>query len=193
MKDNIETYGSTPDLIYKILASTGPISEIRLIAILYLIDHKHYARHNEQLTDLDWKIGHGGPYIDNEQLEKILICDKLIRREMKKSEYGGEKLIWSTKGVNYADKAQIVNDVLLATKPLYHNELMKIVFATGPVSKSLRHGPIDFTKKSNLDEIKNTILNMVEEEKSDINKYGFIILMTVIVVFLVFILISSKG
>jgi hypothetical protein len=122
------------------------LSKARLTKMVYLTDWKSAIDRGEQLTDIEWKFNHYGPYVqdvvntarDNKEFDVISTSapygswKELIRL----------KVLGSYGSLTARDKA-ILNHIVDSTAPLSWDDFMRLVYSTYPVISRTRGETLD--------------------------------------------------
>lgn len=127
----------------------APISTIRLVKLLYLIDSEYYRRHREHLTGIDWIKYHYGPYfMALPEIIKSLGID-LETREIETERGRGFTFRTleeqSLRGIVDSSTEILINRVIKRWANEDTSELLRNVYETLPVKHSQFNEPLDFT------------------------------------------------
>lgn len=113
----------------------------RLNKLVYLSDWKSSIDNGKQLTPIEWKFNHYGPYVDD--IEIIIGFDDRISINREQNYYGNEKHLVKLDDnkdfvePNDEDK-KIIDFVINVTKGLNWNEFINAVYSTYPIKNSDR-------------------------------------------------------
>ncbi|MDY5186050.1 Panacea domain-containing protein [Helicobacter trogontum] len=137
---------------YFIKNSKIVLSKGRLNKLIYLADWKNCLEHNEQLTTIQWKFNHYGPYVDeiqnvigNDSKKRIVITNKI-------NYFGSTKYELSVKKDDFippTEQQKAVLDLILqVTNNLNWSDFINLVYSTYPIKVSIRGEIMDLVKLS---------------------------------------------
>lgn len=117
------------------------LSKGRLNKLIYLCDWKSSIDNGVQLTPIEWKFNHYGPYVD--EIETAIVFDDRISINVKQNYYGSAKhLVTLDKDEGFSEPnnkdKSIIDFIIEATKSLYWNEFINAVYSTYPIKNSER-------------------------------------------------------
>ena len=138
--------------VIKNYPSPEELSKARLNKIIYLIDWKNALEHDSQMTDIEWKFNHYGPYV--ERIENELRSDSRFKIENTINIYGGQKNIISLWEDRYfiepnEHEREIIDFIIEKTRRLFWNDFINLVYSTYPI----------------ISQEKGSVLNLVELSK----------------------------
>lgn len=112
------------------------LSKARLNKIIYLIDWKNSLEYDLQMTDIEWKFNHYGPYVD--RIENELRSDSRFKIENTINFYGGQKNIISLlKDKNFTEpnecEREIIDFIIDKTRRLFWSDFINLVYSTYPI------------------------------------------------------------
>lgn len=122
--------------ILKVYPHAKELSKARLNKIIYLIDWKSALEHEKQLTEIDWKFNHYGPYVNI--IEETILSDDRFNIKSTTNIYGNEKNIIEIiqdKDFNQpTEKEQeIIDFVIEKTRKFYWDKFINLVYSTYPI------------------------------------------------------------
>lgn len=122
--------------ILKVYPHATELSKARLNKIIYLIDWKSALEHEEQLTSIEWKFNHYGPYVKT--IEEIIQNDDRFQIVSTTNFYGNEKnLIEIIDDKNFSDpteeEQEIIDFIIEKTKKFYWDKFINLVYSTYPI------------------------------------------------------------
>ena len=127
------------DLVKYILENypyPNELSKARLNKVIYLIDWKSVLINNKQLTNIEWKYNHYGPYVD--VIKKQIQADSRFKIDNTTNFYGNPKeLIVLIEDNGFSspneDEKQVIDFVIEKTKKYNWNDFIKLVYSTYPI------------------------------------------------------------
>ncbi|MBZ7930933.1 Panacea domain-containing protein [Campylobacter molothri] len=137
---------------YFIKNSKTVLSKGRLNKLIYLVDWKNCLDNNEQLTAIQWKFNHYGPYVDeiqdtieNDSKKRITITNKTNYFRSVKYELSIKKddFISPTK-----QQKKVLDLILQITDNLNWSDFINLVYSTYPIKVSIRGEIMDLVKLS---------------------------------------------
>lgn len=125
------------------------LSKARLTKMVYLADWKFAIDHHKQITDIQWKFNHFGPYVDD--VHRVALEDPDFKVVSEVNPYGNLKeriaLKGSPKPVELPQNVKATLDhVIEQTKPLNWDSFIKLVYSTYPVLSGERGARLDLIK-----------------------------------------------
>lgn len=137
---------------YFIKNSKTVLSKGRLNKLIYLADWKNCLDNNEQLTSIQWKFNHYGPYVDeiqdiieNDNKKRITIADKI-------NYFGSVKYELSVKKDDFISptkqQKKVLDLILQITDNLNWSDFINLVYSTYPIKVSIRGEIMDLVKLS---------------------------------------------
>ncbi len=118
------------------------LSDARLNKTLYLADWKSCIQRGQQVTDLQWKFNHYGPYVD--QILQEASANQNIEVLTSNNMYGSKKKVIRlrdkniTLDISHLDKT-ILDEVIRISSSLNFKELIDLVYSTYPVMSQPRN------------------------------------------------------
>lgn len=124
----------------------GELSKARVTKMVYLADWKAALDEGEQITDIQWKFHHYGPWTDD-VVDKARSAPEL-EVEVTENLYGDFKeLIQATPDASWdsldEEDMEILDHVIDETAPLYWNAFIKLIYSTYPILASDRYSDLD--------------------------------------------------
>lgn len=112
------------------------LSKARLNKIIYLIDWKYVLTYGKQLTNIEWKYNHYGPYVDI--IKEKILSDSRFKIDNTTNFYGNPKeLITLAEDYGFIDPSEnekdIIDFVIEKTKKYNWNDFIKLVYSTYPI------------------------------------------------------------
>lgn len=137
---------------YFIKNSKIVLSKGRLNKLIYLADWKNCLNNNEQLTDIQWRFNHYGPYVDeiqdiieNDSEKRIVITDKM-------NYFGSIKYELSIKKDDFVSptkqQKEVLDLILQITNNLNWSDFINLVYSTYPIKVSIRGEIMNLVKLS---------------------------------------------
>jgi len=142
------------------------LSKARLTKMVYLCDWRASIQLGRQITDIEWKFNHYGPYVDD--IYATALSDTDFEIEYTQNFFGnGKEIIHVNKNASFSslntkDK-EIADYVIEKTAPMYWEMFIKLVYSTYPILSQERYTKLDLpllaeeykkiSKKYELDEI----------------------------------------
>lgn len=123
------------------------LSKARITKMLYLADWRASITTGSQLTSINWRFNHYGPYVDD-ALEVAGRSD-LLKVEETANMYGQPKTLLSRSGkaVEFSElrrgDREILDHVIKSTRDLYWNDFIELVYKTYPVATGERGAVLD--------------------------------------------------
>ncbi|BDB67474.1 hypothetical protein Hc94105_1697 [Helicobacter cinaedi] len=122
------------------------LSKARLNKIIYLIDWKNTLEYGSQMTDIQWKFNHYGPYVD--RIENELRGDSRFKIENTLNIYGSPKNIVSLcEDNNFIDpnarEKEIIDFIIDKTRKLLWNDFINLVYSTYPIISQEKGSMLD--------------------------------------------------
>jgi len=122
--------------ILKVYPHATELSKARLNKIIYLIDWKSALEHEKQLTEIDWKFNHYGPYVNI--IEETILDDNRFNIRCTTNIYGNEKNIIEIKDdrdfIEPIQKEQeIIDFIIEKTRKFYWDKFINLVYSTYPI------------------------------------------------------------
>lgn len=131
------------DQVLRYIVKNYPIPEeltkTRTTKLVYLVDWEMAKRKHRQLTDIEWKFDHFGPFVSD--VYDAADEDKELSIVKKQSAFGTTKYIVQSKNdrerLEYPDLDRetqaIIDDVIDKTRNLYWNGFIEYVYDTYPI------------------------------------------------------------
>jgi uncharacterized protein YwgA len=123
------------------------LSKARLTKLVYLADWEASKRKGSQITSIKWYFHNFGPYVDD--VTEEVSRDSRFNIVEALNFYGDKKTTIILKE-NVRDRnnlpaptVEILNKVIEETRSMYWNEFINHVYATPPVSNSVRYSELD--------------------------------------------------
>jgi hypothetical protein len=122
--------------ILKVYPHAEELSKARLNKIIYLIDWKSALEHDKQLTNIDWKFNHYGPYVNI--IEESILNDNRFNIRSTINIYGNKKNIIEIRDdrdfMEPTEKDQeIIDFVIEKTRKFYWDKFINLVYSTYPI------------------------------------------------------------
>ncbi|MDT9490430.1 Panacea domain-containing protein [Streptococcus mutans] len=154
---------SIVDQVLRYIVKNYPIPEeltkTRTTKLVYLVDWEMAKRKKKQLTNIQWKFDHFGPFVSD--VYDAADKDKELSIVKKTSAFGTTKYIVQAKNdkeqLDYPDldsEAQvIIDEVIDKTKNLYWNGFIEYVYDTYPIKHIQRYNNLDLVQLANEEEL----------------------------------------
>ncbi|ACL05172.1 conserved hypothetical protein [Desulfatibacillum aliphaticivorans] len=117
------------------------LSKARFTKMFYLADWKNSVDHGHQLTDIEWRFNHYGPYVEDivNQLKTLPDFEIISTQNI----FGGFKEIVRLKDMNSKenlsrDEKEVLDFVIQKTSRLNWRQFINMVYSTFPVANSTR-------------------------------------------------------
>lgn len=115
------------------------LSKARLNKIIYLIDWKSAMVTGEQMTDIQWKFNHFGPYVKT--IEDLIDQDNRFKIDKTLNYYGNKKFLVSMTQNNGFDQPSeqeknIIDSIIEITQPMTWSAFIHSVYSTYPIRVS---------------------------------------------------------
>jgi uncharacterized protein YwgA len=126
------------------------LSKARLTKMVYLADWKAALDFGRQITPINWRFHHFGPYVDD--VHQIALSDPAFVVKSETNYYGNLKerieLVKpaETLVALHDWEKDILNHVIVETKPLNWDSFIKLVYSTYPVLSGVRGHYLDLLK-----------------------------------------------
>lgn len=128
------------------------LSKARLNKIVYLVDWKNTLVYGTQMTDIQWKFNHYGPYVDRIELE--LRQDKRFDILNTTNLYGHKKeVVVLSSSINNAsfiepneNEKAIIDFIIEKTRRLNFSEFINLVYSTYPIISQEKGSDLDLAK-----------------------------------------------
>jgi hypothetical protein len=128
------------------------LSKARLTKMVYLADWKAALDHGRQITDIDWRFHHFGPYVDD--VHRTALEDPAFVVKLERNYYGNLK-----ERIELVDPSRtmvtlhqwekdIFKHVINETKPLNWNAFIKLVYSTYPILSGSRGARLNLVESS---------------------------------------------
>lgn len=122
--------------ILKVYPHAKELSKARLNKIIYLIDWKSALEHEKQLTQIDWKFNHYGPYVNI--IEETILSDDRFNIKSTTNIYGNEKnIIEIIQDKDFSEptekEQEIIDFVIEKTRKFYWDKFINLVYSTYPI------------------------------------------------------------
>ena len=122
--------------ILKVYPHAKELSKARLNKIIYLIDWKSALEHEKQLTEIDWKFNHYGPYVNI--IEETILSDDRFNIKSRTNIYGNEKnIIEIIQDKDFSEptekEQEIIDFVIEKTRKFYWDKFINLVYSTYPI------------------------------------------------------------
>ncbi|MEM5557392.1 Panacea domain-containing protein [Aliarcobacter cryaerophilus] len=122
--------------ILKVYPHSKELSKARLNKIIYLIDWKFTLEHEKQLTQIDWKFNHYGPYVNI--IEETILSDDRFNIKSTTNIYGNEKnIIEIIQDKDFSEptekEQEIIDFVIEKTRKFYWDKFINLVYSTYPI------------------------------------------------------------
>lgn len=124
----------------------GDLSDARLTKMVYLADWKSALDRKQQMTQIDWKFNHYGPYV--EDVVRLALFDQDFNVEATNNMFGGYKKLISLKrdfaftSITPEDET-VLKHVIDTTSKLTWDSFIKLVYSTLPVVLSEKGSQLD--------------------------------------------------
>ena len=141
------------DQVLRYIVKNYPIPEeltkTRTTKLVYLVDWEMAKRKHRQLTDIEWKLDHFGPFVYDAADE-----DKELSIVKKQSAFGTTKYIVQSKNdrerLEYPDLDRetqaIIDDVIDKTRNLYWNGFIEYVYDTYPIKHVQKYNHLNLVQ-----------------------------------------------
>lgn len=122
------------------------LSKARLTKMIYLADWKSVLDRGEQLTEIRWRFHHYGPWSD--KVVAVARSSRRFRIEATENYYGGAKEVVAADPELETprltpDEVETIDHVIDATRTLYWEDFIKLVYSTYPIVASHRYVDLD--------------------------------------------------
>lgn len=122
--------------ILKVYPHAKELSKARLNKIIYLIDWKSALENEKQLTEIDWKFNHYGPYVNI--IEETILSDDRFNIKSTTNIYGNEKnIIEIIQDKDFSEptekEQEIIDFVIEKTRKFYWDKFINLVYSTYPI------------------------------------------------------------
>lgn len=122
--------------ILKVYPHAKELSKARLNKIIYLIDWKSALEHEKQLTEINWKFNHYGPYVNI--IEETILSDDRFNIKSTTNIYGNEKnIIEIIQDKDFSEptekEQEIIDFVIEKTRKFYWDKFINLVYSTYPI------------------------------------------------------------
>lgn len=145
------------DILFYILANypehrSGDLSNTRVSEIVYLADWKHVLDHGRQISNIKWRIGNYGPYV-----EDIINLAKEERNlfSIKESAnyFGNKKYLISLITKDFrpslaSSERGALEHTLKQTGGLNFEDFVRLVYSTYPVANSEKYTQLDLSAQA---------------------------------------------
>lgn len=126
------------------------LSKARLAKIIYLADWRAAIERGEQITDVQWKFNHYGPYVDD-ILETAERDNKRFKVVNTLNMYGNPKDVIKLKEASgktelSAQDKEDINFIIEKTRRLYWKDFINLVYSTYPVLSQEKQTVLDLPK-----------------------------------------------
>lgn len=131
---------TTRDAVAYLIANyphKGELSKARVTKMVYLADWKAALDHGRQITPINWRFHHFGPYVDD--VHQMALDDSAFRVRVETNYYGKRKerieLVEPQETLVSLQEweKQILNHVIGTTKALNWDAFIKLVYSTYPI------------------------------------------------------------
>jgi hypothetical protein len=144
--NNISAY------IIKHYPKPNELSKARLNKIIYLIDWKNVLTTHTQMTSIEWKYNHYGPYVDI--IENTLRKDSHFKFYETSNIYGTKKTIIQLKDDTgfqepNANEKRIIDFIIEKTRRFNFNEFIKLVYSTYPIISQPKGSKLNLIELAN--------------------------------------------
>lgn len=138
--------------LYKVYPNQQELSKTRLIKLIYLIDWKNCLQYEVQLTQINWRFDHYGPYVED-VMNIIYEKNNFFGVEEYTNAYGGRsirvKLIDKKYKPDLSKKEiEVINFIINKTSPLNFNELINLVYSTYPIKSNPKYSNLDLVEEA---------------------------------------------
>ncbi|TLD85759.1 Panacea domain-containing protein [Helicobacter sp. MIT 05-5294] len=144
---------------YFVKNSKIQLTKGRLNKLVYLADWKFSLDYNKQISKINWKFNHYGPYVDD--IENSIVNDSLNRFEIvaDTTYFGSQKYIIKMKqDLNFSlpnnEEKRVLDLIIELTDELNWTDFINLVYSTYPIKVTSRGDIMDLVKLSK--EYKNT-------------------------------------
>lgn len=134
------------------LHQRGELSKARLTKLIYLSDWHQAINHGKQITQICWYFDNYGPYVKDVEQEAVINSDIFVI-DLGNNKYGQPKVTIGLRDEAYQPNLQdfeklSIDHIIEATRKLYWNDFIKLVYATFPIASSERYSPLDLIQKA---------------------------------------------
>jgi len=125
------------------------LSDARITKMIYLADWKSALDRSTQITAINWKFNHYGPYVDD--IKNLTSSDSDFEVHATSNIFGGYKKLISLRNnftpesLQAEDKA-LLNHVIETTSSLTWDGFIKLVYSTLPVVVSERGSQLNLVE-----------------------------------------------
>jgi hypothetical protein len=122
------------------------LSKARLTKMIYLADWRSAITRGRQITNIQWRYNHHGPYVrDVEQLARNDVAFNIVKTY---NAFGSEKeVISATDGAKIGrlldEERRVLDHVIEITAPMYWDEFVQLVYSTWPILTQPRYENLD--------------------------------------------------
>lgn len=125
---------------YFIKNSKTQLSKGRLNKLVYLADWKYSLDYGKQISNINWKFNHYGPYVDD--IENSISNDSLHRFEIQENTtyFGNSKLIRVKQDLNFSDpnsqEKKVLDLIIKLTDTLNWTDFINLIYSTYPIKEA---------------------------------------------------------
>jgi hypothetical protein len=128
------------------------LSNARLTKMIYLADWHQAINHRRQISNIEWYFDNYGPFVNDVKKEAEKHSD-LFDVNSDKNMYGQKKAVFSLKNENYQPELNVeerasIDRVVEATRKIYWDDFIKLVYSTHPITSSERYSCLDLVGKA---------------------------------------------
>ena len=131
---------------------SSELNKTKLTKLVYLVDWEMAKRKHRQLTDIEWKFDHFGPFVSD--VYDAADEDKELSIVKKQSAFGTTKYIVQSKNdrerLEYPDLDRetqaIIDDVIDKTRNLYWNGFIEYVYDTYPIKHVQKYNHLNLVQ-----------------------------------------------
>ncbi|MGV2052824.1 Panacea domain-containing protein [Agrobacterium sp. 22-209-1] len=129
------------------------LSKARVTKMVYLADWKAALDHGSQMTPINWRFHHFGPYVDD--VHQMALDDPAFKVRSETNMYGKRKerielVDPAATNVALSDWEQsILDHVISNTKTLNWDGFIKLVYSTYPILSGERGAALDLLSSAN--------------------------------------------
>lgn len=125
------------------------LSKARIAKIIYLADWRYALKEGKQITDVEWKFNHYGPYVDD-VMEEAIRDPKKFKIVDTHNFYGDPKQVIKIRKKNdhdlSDDEVEALDFIIGKTKKMYWKQFIDLVYSTYPILTRERQDILDLPK-----------------------------------------------
>jgi hypothetical protein len=130
------------------------LSKARITKMVYLADWKAAIETRQQITPIQWRFDHYGPWVDD--VVQTARSDSRFKVRKGLTFFGNDKdvisLVPGASSINpelTADEVKILDFMIQATEKLTWNDFIKLIYSTYPIMSEPRYSSLDLVTLAN--------------------------------------------